>query len=161
MEAVARGVTLQRSARIQPIRPDRAFGRADFCVSSGQLINTEVEPPAMILTIACLVIGIIGFAKGRINISKTRELRGGGMYAAATLLCLPLPLSFGAGFMIGLSAAASHTPVDNSQVLLWGALCTWVPILASLVIGYSMARPKVPPGLPPRAQGFEVQPVDR
>ena len=98
--------------------------------------------------------------KGRINVSKNRELRGGPMYAVATLFCLPLPLQFLVGIVIGLSAAKSNTAVDQSSLLGVALACTGIPILAALVIGFSMSKPKIAPMPPPRAQGFEVLPVN-
>ncbi|HSU66832.1 MAG TPA: hypothetical protein VLJ39_08175 [Tepidisphaeraceae bacterium] len=100
----------------------------------------------MIIAIVCLVIGILGFVKRRINITKNRELRGTGMYVVAALLCLPLPLSFLVGLVMGTTAVASGRPVNTDAVMIAGTICTWGPILLAIILGFAMAKPKeVPP----------------
>jgi hypothetical protein len=107
--------------------------------------------------IICLIIGILGFVKGRINVSAKRELRGKGMYIVATLFCLPLPLSFVIGAAFGAMSAANQKPVDNSAVLAVAVLCTWLPILLWVILAFVMATPKAAPtGVP--VQGFPVMP---
>jgi hypothetical protein len=109
----------------------------------------------MILTIVCLIIGIVGFVKGRINVTKKRELRGAPMYIAAALFCLPLPLSFLVGVAIAAHAAARGVPVDQSSLLPLGIAATWGPILVALILGFTLSKPKDAP--PPVARGFEVK----
>jgi hypothetical protein len=108
------------------------------------------------LAIALLIIGIIGFVKGRISVTKNRELRGGGMYAVATLFCLPLPLSFLIGLALGAQAASSGKQVDQQTVLIAGLAATWAPIVVAFILAFAMAKPKVVPGQPP-PQGFQVK----
>jgi hypothetical protein len=113
----------------------------------------------MIIGIVCLIIGIVGFVKGRINVTKTKELRGGPMYLAATLFCLPLPLGIVVGLFMGVSAAAQgqHITATDSSVLIAGLLTTWVPILLGIIIGFVAAKPKLPPAPPAGPPGFEVK----
>ena len=108
------------------------------------------------LAIALLIIGIIGFVKGRIGVTRNRELRGGGMYAVATLFCLPLPLSFLVGMALGAQAVSSGRPVDQQTVLIAGVAATWAPIVVAFILAFAMAKPKVVPGQPP-PQGFQVK----
>ncbi|HEY2586903.1 MAG TPA: hypothetical protein VGI81_14250 [Tepidisphaeraceae bacterium] len=103
--------------------------------------------------IIALIIGIVGFAKGRIGVSKARELRGSGMYLVATLFCLPLPLSLLVGLVLGAINAGRPTPLEPSKILLAGALCTWVPILAGVVLAFVLSKPKEAP-----PAGFPVTP---
>jgi hypothetical protein len=103
--------------------------------------------------IIALIIGIIGFVKGRIGVSKARELRGGAMYLVAAIFCLPLPLSFLVGLVMAAINSGRPVPMDSSRVLLAGALCTWVPILAGVVLAFILARPKEAP-----VAGFPVAP---
>lgn len=110
----------------------------------------------MLLTIALLVIGIIGFVKGRISVTKNRELRGGGLYAVATLFCLPLPLSFLVGIALGAQAVSAGKTLDDQTVLIAGLAATWGPILVAFILAFAMAKPKVVPGQPP-PQGFQVK----
>ena len=111
------------------------------------------------LAIALLIIGIIGFVKGRISVTSKRELRGGGLYAVATLFCLPFPLAFLAGVIAGASAASSGTPVDRDALSKVALALTWGPILVAFILAFVLAKPKAPP---PTAgpQGFEVK-MDR
>jgi hypothetical protein len=91
-------------------------------------------------TIISLIIGIFGFVKGRINVTKTRELRGGAMYLAATLFCLPLPLSLLAGFLMGATSMGRGASRDTDTVV--GTLCTFVPILAAVIVVFALAKRK-------------------
>src|SRR4051794_34904598 len=95
--------------------------------------------------IIALIVGIIGFAKRRINVSKTRELRGGGTYLVASLFSLPLPLSFVVGAVLGANAAAAGRKVDQDTLLYAGLLSTWGPVAVALVLAFVLAKPKVPP----------------
>jgi hypothetical protein len=107
--------------------------------------------------IICLIIGILGFVKGRINVSARRELRGSGMYIVATLFCLPLPLSFLIGAAISAMNAANPKPGVSSSVFAIAAACTWLPILLGIILAFVMATPKAAPtGVP--VQGFPVMP---
>lgn len=110
----------------------------------------------MLLTIALLVIGILGFVKGRISVTKNRELRGAGMYAVATLFCLPLPLSFLVGLALGAQAVAAGKAVDEQTVLLASIAATWGPVVVAFILAFAMAKPKIVPGQPP-PQGFQVK----
>lgn len=110
----------------------------------------------MLIQIICLVIGILGFVKGRINVSAKRELRGKGMYIVATLFCLPLPLSFFIGVLIGVAHAANGTPIDNSALLAVGVACTWLPVILAIVLAFSMSKPKE--AAAPVVGGFPVMP---
>src|SRR5580704_19609662 len=102
----------------------------------------KADTPSSMVPIICLIIGILGFVKKRISVTKTRELRGGPMYIAATLFCLPLPLGFAVGFAIGASAAASRTPVDKDTVNIASLICTVLPIVVAVIIAFAMAKPK-------------------
>ena len=102
--------------------------------------------------IISLIIGILGFVKRRINVTKTRELRGAGMYVVATLFCLPFPLSFLLGVIIGASQVAGGKPVDQSSLLVLASVCTWVPILLAVILAFVMAKPKEAP----EGSGFPV-----
>jgi hypothetical protein len=110
----------------------------------------------MIIAIICLIIGVLGFVKGRINVSKKRELRGAPMYIVATLFCLPLPLSFLAGVAVGAAHAAQGTPIDQSTLVIIGAVTTGAPLVLALVLGFALSTAKDAPAAP-RAQGFEVK----
>ena len=108
------------------------------------------------LAIILLIIGIIGFVKGRISVTSKRELRGGGLYAVATLFCLPLPLSFLAGAVAGAASVSSGKAVDD-QTLIWLSVAVvWVPVLVAFILAFALAKPKVQPLAPP-PQGFEVK----
>jgi hypothetical protein len=114
------------------------------------------------IALALLVIGIIGFAKGRINVTNKRELRGGPMYAVATLFCIPLPLSFAVGLYLGVDAARSGTPLDTRAIAMTDLVSLVVPLVAAFVVAFAMARPKALPVLPGEpveagARGFEVK----
>jgi len=112
----------------------------------------------MILGIILLIIGITGFVKGRVNVTKNRELRGGGMYAVCTLFLLPLPVSFMVGLYLGWQAAAAGRRVGAQTVMVAGLLTTWAPVVVGLVLAFAMARPKMSAGQPmPGPRGFEVQ----
>jgi hypothetical protein len=107
------------------------------------------------LAIALLIIGIIGFVKGRISVTSKRELRGGGLYAVATLFCLPLPLSFLAGVAAGAAAASGGKPVDDQAILWLSVAAVWGPILVAFILAFALAKPKVQ--APTGPQGFEVK----
>ena len=108
------------------------------------------------LAIILLIIGIIGFVKGRISVTSKRELRGGGLYAVATLFCLPLPLSFLVGMVAGVAAGSSGKAVDEKTLTLVAAVAAWGPILVAMILAFALAKPKVqqPSSAP---QGFEVK----
>lgn len=109
------------------------------------------------MDIALLVVGIIGFVKGRINVTKTKELRGGAMYFVATLCCLPLPLAFLIGMYLGADAAKNGTTVDNDSLrLIAGGLTIGIFIVA-LVLLFALATPKLNQPYRMVAQGFPVQ----
>ena len=111
------------------------------------------------LQIIILIIGILGFVKRRISVTKHRELRGGPMFAVATLFCLPLPLSFLIGAALGVQAAAGGRKVDDNTILFASLAATWGPVLVAFIIAFAMAKPKLPSGQPPPPppQGFEVK----
>ena len=113
----------------------------------------------MILTIILLILGILGFVKGRINVSKNRELRGGGMYAVATLFCLPLPLSFLLGMVLVANTAGSGRPVDRNTILIADLVSVWGPLVVALILAFTLAKPKLAPGQPGETgpRGFEVK----
>ena len=110
--------------------------------------------------IICLIIGIVGFVKGRINVSRRRELRGAGMYIVATLFCLPLPLSFLVGVCIGVIHAANRTPtpVDPSTILIANVASAWLPLGVAIILAFAMAKPKELGPTAPPASGFPVLP---
>ena len=109
------------------------------------------------IQIILLVIGILGFAKGRIDVSSRRELRGSGMYAVATLFCLPLPLSFLARAVVSVASEARSGAVDENLVSVAGLAATGVPLVVGFVIAAVMSKPKLPRGHP-GPQGFIVIP---
>lgn len=106
--------------------------------------------------IICLIIGILGFIKGRINVTKKRELRGAPMYIVAALFCLPLPFSFLAGVVLAANHAAQGTPIDQNTLLFVSLGTSAVPIVIAMILGFTLAKPKEVAGAP-RAQGFEVK----
>jgi hypothetical protein len=108
------------------------------------------------LAIILLIVGIVGFVKGRINISKTRELRGGGMYAVCTLFCLPFPLTLFLGFLIGIRAGTTGTPIDQNQIMMANLGGGLIPIIIGIILAYVLAKPKQTVA-GPRPQGFEVK----
>ncbi len=110
----------------------------------------------MLLAIICLVIGIVGFVKGRMNISKRKELRGGALYVVCTLLCLPLPLSFLVGMIIGAMAAANGTEPDEKTIGIASVVVVLGPIFGGIILAFAKATPKELPI--DAARGFEVQP---
>jgi hypothetical protein len=110
----------------------------------------------MFISIGCLIIGIFGFVTRRIDVTPSKELRGGAMYAAAALFCLPLPIE-GLGW---IAMNVSSLRLNNWDVLFLTVAGEVLAILAALVIGFVMAEPKIRPLPPPRAQGFEVWPVN-
>jgi hypothetical protein len=126
----------------------------DGCAAGG------TTPP--MIAVALLIIGIIGFVKGRINVTNKRELRGGPMYAVATLFCIPLPLSFVLGLFIGVDATRSGKQLDTGALATADVASLAVPLVAAFVIAFVMARPKAPPVLPGQPvdsgpRGFEVK----
>ena len=107
------------------------------------------------LAIICLVIGIIGFVKGKISVTGSKELRGGPMYLVATLFCLPLPLSFLAGIILGVTAGPNG--VDASTVNTVSLMTSIVPLIVAGILAFALAKPKLAP--PPSGtvgRGFEV-----
>src|SRR4051794_27519082 len=117
------------------------------------------------LGIALLVVGIIGFVKGRINVTKHKELRGPPMYLVCTMLCLPLPLSFVIGMVAGASAAANHRPVDMDSLNMIAGGINLVLIVTAVILMFALAKPKIMPGFPVQMMpgqyppGFPGQPM--
>lgn len=113
----------------------------------------------MLFAIVLLVLGILSFVKGRISVSKHKELRGGGMYVSATLFCLPLPLTFLVAFALDASNALTQqpVPVGGRTAAVLNLLCLWVPFLAGTVLAFVLARP-AGDAEPSRAKGFDVLP---
>lgn len=107
------------------------------------------------LSLVFLVLGIVGFVKGKMSISSTKELRGTGMYIVATLFCLPLPLSFAAGFVYGMMLASSGGSPSDGTVMLLNLIFGWGPIIAGFILAFTMAQPKTDV---PAAKGFDVMP---
>jgi hypothetical protein len=63
---------------------------------------------SLILGIVMIVAGIRFLARGKIRLGKDREVRGAPLVFASLFLILPLPLSFGYGFVEGWKAAEQH-----------------------------------------------------
>lgn len=105
------------------------------------------------LQIALLVIGIIGLVKGRIAVTKTKELRGTGLYIVSALFIAIFPLSFVAGFILGAMRAGQNSSKTGNLALGLDLAITGGLLLIAFVTAFAMATPKElpPPGdtLPP------------
>ncbi len=112
----------------------------------------------MILVIICLVLGIVGLVKRKISVTSNKELRGGPMIAACILLISPLPLTFCLGLLVGLLNAGKPVDQFRGQIIIADIVGTWLPIIAVLIIGFTMGKPKadIRPGS--SQQGFDVLP---
>ena len=108
------------------------------------------------LAIALLIIGIIGFARGRIGVTPRRELRGRGLYTVATLFCLPLPMAFLSGLVAGLVATSTGRQVDEGTLARFALAVTWGPIVLAFILAFALAKPKLPPAQS-APRGFEVK----
>jgi hypothetical protein len=97
--------------------------------------------------LAMLVFGIIAFVKGEFKLTRNRVVRRGPAYAIGALLVLPLPLSFGIGFIYGIMAGARHEQVDVKQLQAKLAPVEVgldvVCLLAALIIAAVTAQPVV------------------
>lgn len=105
------------------------------------------------LQLICMVIGIIGLVKGKVSVSKTKELRGGPLYLVCGLFIAPLPLSFIAGLILGATGGASTQEQLEKNAMLIGLIVGIVPLIAGIVLAFVMAQPKIDPG-----RGFDVLP---
>jgi hypothetical protein len=112
----------------------------------------------LILEIVLLVLGIMAFVKRRVNVSATRELRGPPVFLVGALFCLPLPLAFAIGAVIGARAVANGKSIDRMDLVYVELACVGVPVVLGLLIGFAMSKPKLPPAPPPLGpQGFDVK----
>ena len=109
------------------------------------------------VTIVLLVIGIVAFVRGQISVTKTRELRGGGLYAVAALFCLPLPLSIVVGLAFGAASASSGQPLDDGRLRVVSLVTTWIPVIAAFILAFALAKPKVVEAGQIGPRGFDVQ----
>src|SRR5688572_7656534 len=99
-----------------------------------------------IVELACLVLGIIILATGRVPLSATREVRGGPAYVIGLLLLAVFPIAFGIGFVIGFQQGMKGQPVQIGQfqrmALLIDIGAILVGVVPALIIALATARPK-------------------
>src|SRR5690349_8225720 len=108
----------------------------------------------LVLEIAMLVWGIIALVKGKLKISKTKEVRGAKARLLGVVLVLPLPLAMMAGFVIGFTAARNGAVnMDSLKWTLIGVEAGIVLTCLALAVvgGMVMGQPPV------EAAGFPVE----
>ncbi len=87
----------------------------------------------LILEIAMLVMGIIALAKGKVTFSKTLVVRGAMARLIGIVFLLPLPLSFGAGFVLGFMMAAQGK--NALDIRIYGIVLEVVIVLGCGILG--------------------------
>lgn len=99
------------------------------------------------LGIILLVVGIIGLVKGKISVTKNRELRRPASIFVCLLFIAPFPLQFLAGLFLGVQAVAEgRQNVDHLKDQAWmlelGIL--GVCFLVGMILAFVLAKPKIP-----------------
>lgn len=112
------------------------------------------------IQLVCLIVGIVALVRGKLAMTKHKELRGKPLYLAATLLIVPLPISFLFGLVYGAMVATSGGNVDTESpvFMIMAVGISWLPIVAAFIIGFTASVPKLAPNTPV-SHGFEVQPM--
>lgn len=105
------------------------------------------------LQLVCLIIGIVGLVKGKVSVSKAKELRGGPLYLVCGLFIAPLPLSFLAGLVLGATAGGSSQADLERSATIIGLVVGLLPVIVGIVLSFVLAQPKVDAG-----RGFAVVP---
>lgn len=116
------------------------------------------------IAIIMLVLGIIAFAKGRVSVNSTKEVHGAPLYVVATLLCLPLPLSFAGGLALGVWAGMNGTEISDKWATLIDVGMVILFGLAATIVSMVFAKPKqlfpmAPMGTFPGQPGYPGAPM--
>lgn len=65
------------------------------------------------LLLGMFVMGIIALTKGEIQLSKKQKIRGAPARLIGLLLMIPLPASFGTGFVYGIVMTMRQQEIRN------------------------------------------------
>lgn len=106
------------------------------------------------LQIVLVIMGIVGLVRGKINMSKTKELRGTWLYIVCGLFIGSLPLSFVGAFAGAALSGATTQDSAKDAAMIGSIACTLVPIIAGIVFAYVKAQPKTEVV----SRGFDVMP---
>lgn len=99
------------------------------------------------LGIILLIVGIIGLIKGKISVTRTKELRRPGSIFVSLLFIAPFPLQILVGAAMGVQAAAEGKQnIDDlqSKATMIGLAIFGICLVTGLILAFVLAKPKVP-----------------